>query len=200
MDVILVGDTSVSLWERSPNDLQERVVFTVLYQLTWEEMRYCVVLREVMWHPWVEQATFHDTLVTVAVGRAGHTEWNLLRTRMKENISGEEIYSFYDGVDFFPANDVAGLWNFERLHHLDKPVARNDGEHIFPRGVSANPDCDRGLLSRLFVAAVAHVFLDNIWTKVGLSNGAMETVVHINWVRGQRPQRYTPGTTVLPTW
>lgn len=69
--------------------------------------------REVLRQQKVKEVAFRDNLIAVAEVRVGHAERHLLRTRVRDNISGEYINSFSHAVHLSPTNDTARAWNIE---------------------------------------------------------------------------------------
>ena len=56
----------------------------------------------------------------------------------------------------------------------------------------ANADRFRGLQSNIFLAVGARVFMaSNVWTAVGLANGAQGEAVHMQWSPGRAPTALT---------
>ena len=95
--------------------------------------------------------------------------WNLLGTRMRNNVPIQHASTFEDAVHIFPTNDLADTWNWERLQLLGTPIARINAYHNV-RGCETAPADRFGCLHpHLFLAVDARVFVNNnVWTGAAL--------------------------------
>ena len=107
---------------------------------------------------------------------------------MRSAVTPEEARSFDHAVHLFPTNAAADAWNWERLQTLATPIARHDAVHNQPDFTGASADRFRGLQPNIFLTVGARVFItSNVWTAVGLANGAQGEVVHMQWSPGTGP-------------
>lgn len=76
----------------------------------------------------------------------------------------------------------------EKLYALGCPVAQINAVHSSPLAASTIPDNANGLHPVIFLAENAQVVLTaNVWTEVGLCNGAPGTVYQTLFMEGQAP-------------
>lgn len=146
---------------------------------TWLSFNAAVELTEVI-PMGPEQASFRETLLRDTEGVAAMADYNLRRTRMRDDGSvGTESAAVDSSIYSFPMNDAADTWHWERLKLLGTHIATS--AHHTVAGLTAAPtDWFRGLYSHIFLDVGDSVFVNNkVWPAAGLANGAVAEVVHM---------------------
>ena len=88
----------------------------------------------------------------------------------------------------FYSNEQVANYNHDQLNKLQHPVACINARHSSSFAKNASPDDMSGLEPVVFLAKTAKVMLTmNLWSHVGLCNGATGTVRHIIYDNGHRP-------------
>ena len=85
-------------------------------------------------------------------------------------------------------NDQVATYNYDQLLKLCEPIAQIDARHFssFAKAVSPEEMC--GLVPTLFLARKASVMLTmNLWSEVGLCNGATGKVIDIIYADNHSP-------------
>ena len=185
LNLNLVGDSmqlppvgAAPMWAENPGTAGH----TVEGLRAWLGLNACVELTDVMRQMGPAQTAFRRALLSVAEGRPTTENYNALATRMRSAVTPEEVRIFDDAVHLFPTTTAADTWNWERLQTLETPIARIDAVHNQTGFSGANADRFMGLQPNIFPAVDAGVFItSNVWTAVGLANGAQGEVVHTQW-------------------
>ena len=134
----------------------------------------------------LEQSRFRDLLNRLRTGDCTQNDWTLLLTRQPSTV--HNISAFKDAVRLYYSNDEVAKYNFEKLSALNQPIARINARHSTETAKKANADEMSGLEPVVFLAKGARVMLTmNLWTDIGLCNGATGTVVDFIYAINQQP-------------
>ena len=86
------------------------------------------------------------------------------------------------------SNEEVANYNFRKLTELHQPIARINAQHSSDLAKKAAPDDMSGLEPSIFLSKGAKIMLTmNLWTDVGLCNGATGTVVDFIYADDQQP-------------
>ncbi len=133
-----------------------------------------------------EQIQFRDLFMRLRTGECTEQDWKLLLTRQPTNVPN--VSEFQDATRLYFSNEEVANYNFEKLSALHQPIARINARHSSDLAKKAKPDEMAGLEPCIFLAKGAHVMLTmNLWTEVGLCNGATGTVIDFIYADNQQP-------------
>ena len=133
-----------------------------------------------------EQTQFRDLLMRLRTGDCNDEDWNLLLTRQPSK--AQNIAEFHNATRLYFTNEEVANFNFEQLSSLNNPIARIDARHSSDVAKNASPDDMSGLEPTVFLAKGARIILTmNLWTDVGLCNGATGTVLDFIYANNQQP-------------
>ena len=133
-----------------------------------------------------EQVQFRELLSRLRIGQSTVQDWRLLLTRQPSNVSN--LNEFEYATRLFYSNEQVANYNHDQLNKLQHPVACINARHSSSFAKNASPDDMSGLEPVVFLAKTAKVMLTmNLWSHVGLCNGATGTVRHIIYDNGHRP-------------
>ena len=94
----------------------------------------------------------------------------------------------FDATRLYFQNEDVALFNYNRLTALNEPIARINARHSSSLAKAATADDMLGLEPVSFLAKGAKVMLAiNLWTDVGLCNGATGTVIHFIYAPNHHP-------------
>ncbi|XP_028412530.1 ATP-dependent DNA helicase PIF6-like [Dendronephthya gigantea] len=133
-----------------------------------------------------EQIQFRDLLLRLRKGESTVNDWKLLLTRQPSNVTN--LCDFEDPTRLFYSNEQVADYNNEQLTKLEHPIAHINGCHssVLPKKMPS--DDMSGLEPVVFLAKGARVMLTmNLWSSVGLCNGATGTVVDIVYQNNHQP-------------
>ena len=134
-----------------------------------------------------EQSRFRDLLNRLRTGDCTQNDWTLLLTRQPSIV--DNISAFKDAVRLYHSNDEVAKYNFEKLSALNQPIARINARHSTETAKKASADDMSRPEPVVFLAKGAHVMLTmNLWTDVGLCNGATGIVVDFIYATNQQPR------------
>ena len=95
---------------------------------------------------------------------------------------------FQNATRLYFSNEEVANYNFEKLSALHNPIARVNARHSSDLAKKASPDEMAGLKPCVFPAKGAQVMLTmNLWTDVGLCNGATGTVIDFIYADNHQP-------------
>ncbi|CAB3979507.1 ATP-dependent DNA helicase PIF1 [Paramuricea clavata] len=133
-----------------------------------------------------EQVQFRDLLLRLRKGDSTVDDWKLLLTRQPSNVTN--LCDFEDSTRLFYSNEQVGNYNHEQLTKLEHPVAHINARHSSALAKKISSDDMSGLEPVVFLAKGARVMLTmNLWSSVGLCNGATGTVVDIIYQNNHQP-------------
>ena len=119
-------------------------------------------------------------------GDCNEEDWKLLLTRQPSK--AENIAEFQYATRLYFSNEEVANYNFHQLAELHQPIARIDARHSSDLAKKASPDQMSGVEPSLFLSKGAKIMLTmNLWTDVGLCNGATGTVVDFICANNQQP-------------
>ena len=133
-----------------------------------------------------EQVQFRDLLLRLCKGESTVDDWKLLLTRQPSNVTN--LCDFEDATGLFYSNEQVANYNHEQLTKLEHPIVHINGHHSSALAKKISSDDMSGLEPVVFLAKGARVMLSmNLWSSVGLCNGATGTVAHIIYQNNHQP-------------
>lgn len=99
-----------------------------------------------------------------------------------------KLNEFESATRLFYSNEQVANYNYDQLNKLKHPVACISARHSSSLAKNASPDDMSGLEPVVFLAKTAKVMLTmNLWSHVGLCDGATGTLCHIIYGNSHRP-------------
>ena len=133
-----------------------------------------------------EQVTFRDLLLRLRKGESTIEDWKLLLTRQPSAITN--LDEFKDATRLFYSNEQVANYDHDQLNKLDHPVANINARHSSASAKKIPAEDMSGLEPVVFLAKGAKVMLTmNLWSSVGLCNGATGTVIDFIFEGNHRP-------------
>ena len=133
-----------------------------------------------------EQVQFRDLLLRHCKGESTVEDWESLLTHQASNVTN--LYEFEDSTRLFYSNEQVGNYNHEQLTKLVLPIAHRHARHSSAVAKKISSDGMSGLEPVVFLAKGARVMLTmNLWSCVGLCNGATGTVVDTIYQNNYQP-------------
>ena len=133
-----------------------------------------------------DQCQFRDLLLRARDGKSIVADWHKLLSRTPNCIDNIEEFKVSAIRLCYLKSKVAEI-NLTKLKDLNCPIARIKARHS-GGAQSLSPDEFGGLEPVIYLAKGARVMLTmNIWTKVGLCNGALGTVIDFIYADSQNP-------------
>ena len=134
----------------------------------------------------VEQTNFRDLLLRLRIAESTVEDWKLLLTRQPSNIPN--LSEFEDATRLFYSNEQVANYNHEQLTKLEYPVAHINARHSSVIAKKISSEDMSGLKPVVFLAKGARVMLTmNLWSSVGLCNGATGTVIDFIFESNHQP-------------
>ena len=134
----------------------------------------------------IEQSQFRDLLMRLRTGDCTESDWQLLLTRQPNK--AQNVSEFDDATRLYFSNEEVANYNFEKLSALHQPIARVHARHSSDLAKKASSDEMSGLEPCIFLAKGARVMLTvNLWTDVGLCNGATGTLIDFIYANNTEP-------------
>lgn len=132
------------------------------------------------------KSQFRDLLMRLRTGDYTEQDWKLLLTRQPSNTTN--LTKFQNATRLYFSNEEVANYNFEKLSALYNPIARVNARHSSDLAKKASPDEMAGLEPCVFLTKGAQVMLTmNLWTDVGLCNGATGTVIDFIYADNHQP-------------
>ena len=136
-----------------------------------------------------QQATFRNLLNRLRTGDCNKDDWNLLLTRQPS--TAPNVTEFENAIRLYYSNEEVANYNFQKLTSLQQPIAKINARHSTAAAKNISAEEMSGLEPVVFLAKGAHVMLTmNLWTDVGLCNGATGTIVEFIYASNQQPLIY----------
>ena len=133
-----------------------------------------------------EQIMFRDLLLRLRKGESTAEDWEVLLSRQPSGISN--LAEFKDAIRLFYSNEQVANYNHEQLSRLEQPIAHINARHSSMVAKKRPSEDMSGLEPVVFLAKGARVILTmNLWSSVGLCNGATGTVVDFIFQNGHQP-------------
>ena len=134
----------------------------------------------------VEQINFRELLLRLRKGESTVEDWQLLLTRQPSGIPN--LSEFEDAIRLFYSNEQVANYNHEQLTKLEHPIAHINARHSSASAKKMSSDEMSGLEPVVFLAKGARVMLTmNLWSSVGLCNGATGTVIDFIFKNNHQP-------------
>lgn len=132
------------------------------------------------------QILFKEILKRLRIGDSTKEDWELLLSRQPSAITC--LHQFQDAIRLFYNHKEVAKYNYEKLLQLNHPIACIDARHSSKIANALYPDEMSGLEPTICLAKQASVILTmNLWTEVGLCNGATGKVIDIIYAENHSP-------------
>ena len=133
-----------------------------------------------------EQVQFRDALLRLRTDDSQEKDWKLFLTHQPSQISNST--EFENVIRLFYSNEQVTNYNSEQLTKLQQPVACINTRHSSAVSKKMKPDGMSGLEQVVILAKGSKVMLTmNLWSHVGLCNGATGTVLDFIYEINHQP-------------
>jgi hypothetical protein len=133
-----------------------------------------------------EQVQFRELLSRLRTGDSNYEDWELLLSRQPSKVSN--LAEFQHATRLYFTNQEVADYNYQQLLSLSQPIATINALHSSELAKKATLDDMSGLEPTIFLAKSAIVMLTmNLWTDVGLCNGATGIVREFIYANNQQP-------------
>jgi ATP-dependent DNA helicase PIF1 len=140
-----------------------------------------------------ETLQFRRALEELRVYQVSQQSWQLLNTRVQNQLTPDEVESFDDALRLYFRREEVRIYNHRRLRDCKQPILKIRSTHTGRGAEGANDDEADGLDPELCICLGARVMLtDNIWVENGLVNGLIGTVRDVVWNQSQDPTKDMP--------
>jgi ATP-dependent exoDNAse (exonuclease V) alpha subunit len=175
-----VGDTAIYIEDDHPS--------SVLYS----RITNIVELEKCERHDSIDpdRDAFAQILERCAAGTLQVEDWDVIKTRFDDTAVDRNDERWKTSTKLFYDNDSVDETNLDRLVKLNKPIARLNAVHNKPAAAAMKSQNAGGLRNKLYLSIGSNVMLtSNLWTDVGLHNGAKGTVEGFVYATSEGPGR-----------
>ena len=176
------------LWEDSRKPRNEAVKAGLA---AFQNFKTVVVLTQIVRQEGADQAAFRECLQHFRDGNLTQADYDFLHPRTTGTVSRDDEKRFENSLYLMYTREEVREYNMQQLDRLNRQghrTARIDAIHSNKAAEGMTADNMQGLQPFLMVARGARVMItSNIWTEVGLTNGAMGTVRYIVYKEGILP-------------
>ena len=174
-----------------------RTHFSDLGSTAYQMFDHAVVLEQVMRQSGQDpdQVLFRQILLNLRNGQISTEDWKHLMMRTPAKL--HDLTPFREALYLHPTVEAVVEHNVSRLRADNQHIATIKAVHTGPNASKASPDEASGLEAIICLAHEARVMLTaNLWTEVGLVNGAMGTIKAICYQNGKAPPDLPTSVTV----
>ena len=164
----------------------------------YQMFNHAVVLEEVMRQSGQapDQILFRQILLNLRNGQVTIEDWRHLMKQTPAQL--QDLTPFRNALHLHPTVEAVVEHNVSRLRASGQHIATIKAVHTGPNASKASPDDAAGLEAIICIAQEARVMLtSNLWTEVGLVNGAMGTIKAICYQNGKAPPDLPTSVTVI---